>query len=59
MPVLSDLAHQRLTQCSGCEQFRHLTKQCAICHCVMPVKVWLKSAKCPLGLWREVVSNEQ
>lgn len=36
-----------------CEQCPHLliTKQCSQCGCVMPLKVKLPYAECPLGKW--------
>lgn len=37
--------------CKGCERLTSLTKQCRECHCVMPMKTWLKDAHCDLGKW--------
>ena len=58
MPLPTKQALARLEICSQCPEFRHLTKQCGICNCVMPIKVWLKSANCPKAFWPELVSNE-
>lgn len=37
--------------CKVCPQLIQLTKQCKQCGCVMPAKVKLENAVCPLGKW--------
>jgi hypothetical protein len=46
-----DLAKKRLNICSGCEFYTKLTTQCQKCGCVMPLKVHLAEAECPIGKW--------
>lgn len=49
--VSSDLiSEQRLKICESCE-FYKLTKQCSKCGCIMPLKVQLAEAECPIGKW--------
>lgn len=44
---------RRISICESCELFRHNDRRCSheSCGCFMDVKVKLKSASCPLGLW--------
>jgi hypothetical protein len=44
-------AQARLDICGECPELVGLTKQCKQCGCVMPMKVKLKNAACPLGKW--------
>lgn len=46
-----DLASQRLTTCESCDRFLKATKQCLECGCIMPLKVRLAAANCPLRKW--------
>ena len=41
----------RYAICLECPELVALTKQCKQCGCVMPMKVKLKDADCPLGKW--------
>lgn len=41
----------RMDICRSCPELINLTKQCKQCGCVMPAKVKLEEAKCPLGKW--------
>lgn len=41
----------RLSICKTCDKFVHMTKQCGDCSCVMPLKVKLPHASCPIGKW--------
>lgn len=41
----------RLDICKKCPELIDLTKQCKKCGCIMPLKVKLKEASCPLGKW--------
>lgn len=44
-------ADARYSTCKECPEFLSLTKQCKQCGCVMPLKVKLLNAECPLGKW--------
>lgn len=46
-----ELAKNRLTICEECDRLIKVTKQCKECGCVMPLKVKLKKATCPLSKW--------
>ncbi len=46
-----DLAKNRLTICEECDRLTKVTKQCKECGCIMPLKVKLKKATCPLSKW--------
>ena len=41
----------RMSHCTSCPEFIGATKQCKQCGCIMPMKVKLKEATCPLGKW--------
>jgi hypothetical protein len=45
------MAKARLEVCKQCPRLIQLTGQCKECGCIMPVKVFRKSAGCPLGKW--------
>lgn len=44
-------AKERLDICLSCDRLIKLTKQCRECGCIMPAKVKLEKATCPLGKW--------
>ena len=44
-------AVRRMSICEGCPSFIKLTHQCKECGCFMKMKVWLKTAECPLKKW--------
>lgn len=46
-----DLAESRISICKSCPEFVNITKQCKQCGCVMPLKVKLSEATCPLNKW--------
>jgi hypothetical protein len=46
-----DQSSSRLEICLNCKSFIHITKQCGECGCIMPLKVKLSEATCPLGKW--------
>lgn len=48
---------QRLDICRSCDQYMRMDK-CAMCGCIMPIKVALPHASCPLGKWSQVNTNE-
>jgi hypothetical protein len=43
-------SEERLAICKACEEFT-LKLVCAVCKCVMPIKVKIESAECPKGKW--------
>lgn len=45
------VAKDRMDVCLDCPELIGLTKQCKQCGCVMPAKVRLLEAVCPLGKW--------
>jgi len=44
-------ASNRYSICLECPKLISITKQCKECGCVMPLKVKLKEATCPIGKW--------
>jgi hypothetical protein len=44
-------ASKRYAVCLECPRLIPVTKQCKECGCVMPLKVKLKNAECPLKKW--------
>lgn len=44
-------AEARYEICKACPELIKITKQCKKCGCIMPGKVKLKSATCPIGKW--------
>jgi hypothetical protein len=44
-------AIDRYAICLECDRFFKATKQCKECGCIMPLKVKLKNAECPIGKW--------
>ena len=42
---------ERYSLCKSCEHLYKLTKQCDLCSCVMPIKVGIPEASCPIGKW--------
>ena len=49
--VSDKVAKERLKICKKCPNFNKVTKQCGICHCIMPLKVKLPLATCPIEKW--------
>ena len=47
---INKLSKERMDICKQCPQLSDL-KICKKCKCVMPLKVKLVQAKCPLGKW--------
>lgn len=47
----SAIADMRLQVCQGCDRYLSVTRQCLECGCIMPMKVRLQNASCPLGKW--------
>lgn len=46
-----ELQEERYQACTRCPFFIKKTKQCSKCGCVMPFKVKVKDAVCPVGIW--------
>ena len=46
-----ELAKIRFGICKQCPELFQPTKQCKKCGCIMPLKVMLKEATCPMGKW--------
>ena len=46
-----ELSKARMDICLECDRLIQLTKQCRECGCMMPLKVKLTNAKCPIGKW--------
>jgi hypothetical protein len=44
-------AKSRYDVCLECDRLITATKQCKECGCVMPLKVKLERATCPIGKW--------
>jgi len=42
---------ERLDICKQCPKLVPKWNYCEICKCYMPLKVRVKKAKCPIGLW--------
>jgi hypothetical protein len=52
VPRISDEeVQQRLTVCSGCENFIPSSQRCSLCGCYMQFKSRLRSQSCPVGKW--------
>ena len=49
--VTEEEANQRFAICEDCDRLLSVTKQCKECGCIMPIKVKLKLATCPLEKW--------
>ena len=45
------VAKERMDICLKCPELIGPTKQCKQCGCLMPLKVKLENAECPLGKW--------
>jgi rRNA maturation protein Nop10 len=52
--VDESIAKERLSICETCPSFTTLTHRCKECGCVMPLKVKLPHAFCPLNKWQAV-----
>tara|TARA_R100000781_G_scaffold67838_2_gene42761 strand:+ start:215 stop:433 length:219 start_codon:yes stop_codon:yes gene_type:complete len=45
-----EVAQKRFEHCKGCVFFKK-NSQCMKCGCIMNVKVKIKGASCPIGMW--------
>lgn len=55
--VHRDIAQQRYDICKSCPRLTAL-RLCAMCNCVMPVKVKFAQAECPVGKWHTVIDPQ-
>lgn len=51
--VDKSVAQKRFDICKSCDALIKATKQCRHCLCVMPLKVKVPNASCPLGKWEQ------
>jgi rRNA maturation protein Nop10 len=56
--VESSIAEARLAICKDCTSFTGLTNRCKECGCLMPLKVKLPHAFCPLNKWQAELTKE-
>lgn len=49
--VDDDESERRYSICRECPRLIKATKQCRECGCVMPLKVKIRNAECPLNKW--------
>jgi hypothetical protein len=52
-----ELQKARLATCKTCPEFS-MVHTCNKCGCLMPIKVMLTGAKCPLDKWPTPISTE-
>ena len=45
------VARERYAICKSCDEFNNTVKLCKKCGCIMPVKVTVAYASCPIGKW--------
>lgn len=48
-----EIQKQRLDMCGVCEFYKELNR-CSKCGCIMPIKVKIKNARCPIGKWESI-----
>jgi hypothetical protein len=46
-----EVVKARYLTCLSCPELIQSTKQCKECGCIMPIKVKLREAVCPIGKW--------
>jgi hypothetical protein len=49
---IDNYSEERYEICKGCEFFTPI-KICSKCGCIMPMKVQIKSAECPIKKWEK------
>lgn len=49
--VDSETQTTRINECKKCDSLIQTVKTCKECGCIMPLKVKLENAFCPLGKW--------
>ena len=55
--AVKNIAQERYNTCKACDKFTNL-KTCSICNCIMPIKVKIAAAACPVGKWQNVNNEE-
>jgi hypothetical protein len=45
---------ERMEICRKCPELRAVVYTCKECNCIMPAKVRLKGAWCPIGKWKKI-----
>lgn len=53
-----EVRDSRYAICKGCDEFWKTVKVCKECGCSMPMKTWLKEARCPIGKWGSTESGK-
>lgn len=53
----SEIQQERLLICQTCPFYRKKINQCKKCGCIMPQKVKLADASCPVGKWGQHNQN--
>lgn len=53
-PEVKRQALGRLAVCKDCPELRPKLNTCKKCGCLMPAKVFLKKAKCPINKWGQM-----
>jgi len=54
----SKIQQERLSICESCPFYRKKINQCKKCGCIMPQKVKLADASCPIDKWGHYVIEE-
>ncbi len=54
----SSVQQERLSICQSCPFYRKKVNQCKKCGCIMPQKVKLADAFCPVHKWDQYVVSE-
>ncbi len=54
----SNIQQERLSICQTCPFYRKKIGQCKKCGCIMPQKVKLADAACPVGKWGQHIVSE-
>jgi hypothetical protein len=55
--AIKTIAQERYNLCKSCDKFTSL-KICSVCNCIMPIKVKIASAVCPVGKWLQITTEE-
>jgi hypothetical protein len=53
----ANIQQERLAICQSCPFYRKKINQCKKCGCIMPQKVKLADASCPVGKWGQHISD--
>jgi hypothetical protein len=55
----ANIQEERLAICNSCPFYRKKVNQCKKCGCIMPQKVKLADASCPVDKWGHYVLEEK